>query len=284
MRFPQKSALTLMIASLSIGAQAGMQALDDDTLSGVTGQAGVTIEVRVTPGSEITVGEVEYTNTDTGGSVVIENTKVSSLNQTQTIDVLTDGRLQMGTEDSLGMEVSVGSVYTLSKADANGDRIQSKALVSDVSLNLDQGGGKTYIGSYAAQKAAAANEGGLGATVLEKWTSAGDVEIDGSTVVIRAPSKIKINSGGLKALDGALEISGLSFNDPTNPDNNWVTNDQTIYAISGDPSQGGGIYIVGGEMKGTLTINDTKIGGSSIGSVAVRNINTSGMVQRIYGH
>jgi hypothetical protein len=73
----------------------------------------------------------------------------------------------------------------------------------------------------------------------------------------------------------AVEIENLSF---MGSDGGLVKVDQVIWADSS------AVYMQIGEIKGDLNIAAINIGGSSIGSVAVRDINLAGMTQKIYGH
>lgn len=85
MKFLKKASLAAAIAAASISAQAGMVALDDETMAATTGQAGVTIEINI-GGSGVTVGEIEYTDTGSGttggGSVLLQNINVNNMGST----------------------------------------------------------------------------------------------------------------------------------------------------------------------------------------------------------
>src|SRR5690554_3643730 len=65
MKLFQKSALAVAIAAVPFLSVNAMEALDDATLSEMTGQAGVTIETQV-DATGITIGSIEYTDTDSG--------------------------------------------------------------------------------------------------------------------------------------------------------------------------------------------------------------------------
>ena len=85
----------------------------------------------------------------------------------------------------------------------------------------------------------------------------------------------------------AIKVNNVTFNDgvETTPGNyGYATVNQKIWAQGGDAAQGGGVYINMGGITGTLTVGSVEIGGASIGSLAVKNIDLSGMTQRIYGH
>src|SRR5690554_2831412 len=75
MKLFQKTALAVAIAAVPFLSVNAMEALDDATLSNMTGQAGVTIETTVDGTQGITIGSIEYTDTGSGatggGSLVI---------------------------------------------------------------------------------------------------------------------------------------------------------------------------------------------------------------------
>ena len=68
MKLFQKSALAVAIAAVPFLSVNAMEALDDATLSEMTGQAGVTIETTVDGTQGITIGSIEYTDTNSGAA------------------------------------------------------------------------------------------------------------------------------------------------------------------------------------------------------------------------
>ena len=68
----KKLVLVTAIAATPLVANAQLKALNDSTLSGVTGQAGVTVELQ----TEIGIGSVVYTDTDTNGQFRIDGIAV----------------------------------------------------------------------------------------------------------------------------------------------------------------------------------------------------------------
>ena len=90
----------------------------------------------------------------------------------------------------------------------------------------------------------------------------------------------------------AVKLSGVQFYAMVDHDNNAATPDvrqgatidQTIWAKGGSAALGGGVYIQINSIKGTLDIAGIEMGGASIGSVKVSDLNLAGMTQRIYGH
>lgn len=66
-----------------------------------------------------------------------------------------------------------------------------------------------------------------------------------------------------------------------------ISLNQVIWAVGGDASQPGsdaGVYIQMGAMDMNIGVADIKIGGGSIGALAINGLELAGMTQRIYGH
>lgn len=130
MKLFQKSALAVAIAAVPFLSVNAMEALDDATLSEMTGQAGVTIESTL-DSDGITVGSIQYTDE---GSVYINDISVKSdtvggYTSTQTIDVDTDGNLLTRTVTEGGQVITVGAVELRSTAQAMSH--DSTAYVND---------------------------------------------------------------------------------------------------------------------------------------------------------
>ncbi|MCD8524185.1 MAG: hypothetical protein LRY72_18280 [Saccharospirillaceae bacterium] len=116
-------------------------------MSGITGQAGVTIEIDI-DSSGVSVGEVEYKDE---GSVILQNIQISDVdNLTQTVDVDPSGNLIIAHGEVSGIKLAIGD----SAADADGKysavALKSSAgeiaeLVNDMALTVDLGAGSTTI-------------------------------------------------------------------------------------------------------------------------------------------
>lgn len=153
MKFLKKATLAAAVAVAPFAAQAELKAMDDAMMSATTGQAGVTIEIDM-DASGITVGEVAYTDQ---GTLVLENIQVSETDITQTIDVLTDGSLQIGMETSNNLTIDIGNGV---EAGSSAVALRSTAgeqteVVNDVHLVVDLQSNDTTIVNMAAAGAAA---------------------------------------------------------------------------------------------------------------------------------
>ncbi len=89
--------------------------------------------------------------------------------------------------------------------------------------------------------------------------------------------------GSAYANGSAVQVGGLKFYG-TGGEGTAATIEQTIWAKGGDAASGGGVYVQIGQIAGTLDVGSIAMGGASIGSVKVSDINLAGMTQRIYGH
>ena len=304
MKFLKKASLAAAIAAASISAQAGMVALDDATMSDVTGQAGVTIEITIdTQG--ISVGEIEYIDE---GSVSLQNLTVKNVtNLTQTIDVDASGNLLLGMSGVNGMEIALGDDGTgaFSAVALRSTLGETTELINNLDMTLNLGASTTTIANLAAAGNAAAlgitgdaatgsvailantaieitdmNVGAFGYTAAQAATRAAAARAGGAIADTDAAEEalaLELATGS------AVQIEGLKFYGVGGVGTS-ATIEQTIWAKGGTVAQGGGVYIQLGEISGTLDIAGIRMGGESIGSVKVSDINLAGMTQRIYGH
>jgi len=332
MKFLKKASLAAAIAAASISAQAGMVALDDETMAATTGQAGVTIEINI-GSAGITVGEIEYIDK---GSVLMQNLKISNVkNLTQTIDVDDNGNLLLGVTGVDGVEVALGDVGTgeFSAVALKSTAGEVTELVNNLSMkfnlgqtdtkiiNLQAAGNATAIaalpdgtqvdpqynlhGGYNARTGSVAitsntaieitdmNVGAFGYTKAQADTRAAAalagnqlVDLNGDNTVDTAD---RDQYAAQLASGSAVQINNLKFYG-TGGAGTKATIEQTIWAKGGSAGQngtadqGGGVYIQLGQIAGTLEVGGIAMGGSSIGSLKVSDINLAGMTQRIYGH
>ncbi len=315
MKFLKKASLAAAIAAASISAQAGMVALDDETMAATTGQAGVIIEINI-GSAGITVGEIEYIDE---GSVLMQNLKISNVkNLTQTIEVDVNGNLLLGVTGVDGVEVALGDVGT---GEFSAVALKSAAgevteLVNNLSMEFNLGQTDTkIINLQAAGNAAAVAALPDGTQVDPQYNLHGGYNARTGSVAITSNTAIEIvdmdlgafgytrqqadtradaNNNGVVdageqatadalASGSAVQINDLKFYG-TGGVGTKATIEQTIWAKAGNATQGGGVYIQLGQIKGTLEVGGIAMGGNSIGSLKVSDINLAGMTQRIYGH
>ena len=281
-----KLTLASAIAAASFSTNA-MQALDDATLSDVTGQSGVTIELNFASGigddAAATVGKVTYTDE---GQVQINNIQVGSneanFKITQTIDVESDGKLVMGVDAVDGLNVQVESVHLAAAPVGAGNAIGAvvgDSLVSDVNLNIDLGATTTTIGANSLFTRPDTTVGAApGATIANAVDNNAGQGVTDSTIVIKSEASVELTPSSADALGGQVKLREITFNDGGT--GNKASINQTIYASNG------GLNIIIDSIEGDLNIGRIELGNNnqSIGSIAVSDISLSGVTQRIYGH
>src|SRR5690554_1243698 len=241
MKLFQKSALAVAIAAVPFLSVNAMEALDDAALSEMTGQAGVTIETEVNK-EGITIGSIEYTDTLDGtgtdiggGKLIIDNNgqagagitiqgwdidtdEAASSYSRQTIDINSGGDLITKTEnvDGFGGDVITESAKKLSVgavnlADSNGGNKVS--LVSDLEMVMVSGNSEAHIINVKGTTSDLA--------AYDIGAAAGDVDASAASngkIAIVTRSKSRIHNLDVKALDGAVSITGLSYGGGTDGD------------------------------------------------------------------
>ncbi|UZK03666.1 DUF6160 family protein [Venatoribacter cucullus] len=314
MKFLKKASLAAAIAAASISAQAGMVALDDETMAATTGQAGVTIEINI-GSAGITVGEIEYIDE---GSVLMQNLKVSNVtNLKQTIDVDANGNLLLGVTGVNGVQVALGDTAADTSGQFSAVALKSTAgevteLVNNLDMTFNLGETNTKVLNMAAAGNATAiaalptsaqtgsvailanttieitdmNVGAFGYTKAQAENLAAAARAGGT---IADDDAVEAGYASQLANGSAVQITGLKFYG-TGGVGTGATIEQTIWAKGGSAGQngtadqGGGVYIQLGQIAGTLEVGGIAMGGESIGSLKISDINLAGMTQRIYGH
>lgn len=309
MKLFQKSALAVAIAAVPFLSVNAMEALDDAALSEMTGQAGVTIETTLDQ-TGITIGSIQYTDTadstnpnDIGGGSLLINGDVDGegngiriqgwnplTNQAadstsrQTIDINEHGDLITksvqiegfgGAERPVtGKRIQVGSVNL-----QNADATATVSLVSNLDMIMIEGGSAAHILNLQGDNSTR----DISAYVIDGKTV--DASAADGNIAIVTSSTSAISNLDVDALDGAVEIRGLSYGD-SNHAQGLMSSTQVIWAKGGDAltNADAGVFIQGSDSVGTLAIESISIGGGTIGSVAINNISQKGSTMRIYGH
>jgi hypothetical protein len=199
MKTLKKITLASAIAAAPFMAQAELTPMDDTLMGNTTGQAGVTVEINI-DGGGISVGEIEYTDE---GSVLIQNVQISNVNNlTQTIDVNTDGDLEigMGAVDNINIALAGdGLTSAVALKSVAGDVTE---LVNNVDMQVDVGPHTTYIRNLASRSAADITGTGAGQLGLPTDAAGGSVAIQ-STVAVRIDS---LNVGAFGYTDAQATV------------------------------------------------------------------------------
>lgn len=304
MKFLKKATLAAAIAAAPFAAQAELKAMDDSSMSATTGQAGIIIETTI-GGAGISIGEIEYTDTDTKGSVALEQVRVNNItNLTQEINVDGTGSVLItstSTVDDMSLKIggevdstAYSAVELRSAPDAQGVRVANE-LVESVDLTLDLGSQSITVHNLGATTLGAKNTA-LAGTTAANLSNTIAIEVDGSLAIEDLDVELFGKSTDVSG-DAVVSLQNIQFYNDADNDGEYDDNaaeqvsltDTVIYAVDATASTalglGGnaGVVIQSGNIAGTLQIGKIGIGDGNIGQVALKNINLAGMTTVIRG-
>lgn len=270
MKFLKKASLAASIAAVSFAANAELVAMDEMAMAAATGQAGIDLDIQLQGTDAISIGSVVYTDTANvdgtdGGSLSISNINIGvadnadgsegTLLLTNTIDITSDGDLQIVGGEVDGLLVSVGSI----------DLSGGANLVSGLAMEINMGESTTII-SEAVED------------VVGSGFDADGVN-DGATKISHSGS-FEIVDGSVNLLDGGIQISGLKVYNADAADNK-VTTDVIMW------TDANALNIKAG-FEGTIELGSVALGSAadaaSIGSVAINNLSMTGATIKVSGH
>lgn len=250
-----------MVNSTSAGQQLRLQVGGIELVDNTTGNTNANSELLNSLDLKLELGATSTTKIH---NVDIANTAAGTTS---------DGNGGFYAIQELGNFGVVGQYAT----NTSGLVIEADAGVKIVDMDLSLFGYSDAQGTLIANGAAATagytadDTTDAAGTDLEAFDAAanggdGDGKIDAAEIA---------NYSTYVANNAAVNIQDLTFDDGAG---GVVNVEQTIWADSS------GVYIQVGALAGNLSIGAIEIGGESIGAVAMRNINLSGMTQKIYGH
>jgi len=271
----KKIALISAIAAVSAGAQAELKSLDDAVMSDLTGQAGVSIELT----TQVKIAEFKYTDE---GSFSVSDITIGGASQDQTF--------------VSGVDASGNYVYTTVAGGTNLD---------DLVINIDINAGgdaeiklATLTGlpiDFGVSTGAMSLSGTDGTSVLLSSLSMDgllfqlDIVADNGTAIVGATS------------DAALTIDAEFIVSDLDADVSFLAVGLEDVRITGNGAHGGAQ--VGVSMYATTAVGSAsalgiqvddlylnvdmpivKIGGTSIGKVALNGVQLNNTVLKVYGH
>ncbi|SIS69832.1 hypothetical protein SAMN05421686_103336 [Thalassolituus maritimus] len=263
MKFLKKASLAASIAAVSFAANAELVAMDEMAMAAATGQAGIDLDVTLTGANAISIGEIEYTDTNEdgqtsdGGRLAITGINIGtpsgSITLNHTIDIDADGNLNIAqssyTED---LQISVASIDTR----AAGTGTDSAAnLLSNLSLVMDVAPSTTVIGSNAAGDTTIAMDGAF-----------------------------KIKSGSVELLNGAIGVTSLSFTGSDTVTVDGVDYTDLVTTDIDMTANASGLAVTINSLQGDLNLGGVTMGGSTVGDIAVKNLALAGASILISGH
>lgn len=247
MKFLKKASLAASIAAVSFAANAELVAMDEMSMAAATGQAGIDIDITLEGTNAISIEDILYTDTDTGGGISIDNLTLgkadgTDLVLTNAIDVTADGDITIATGDVAGLLIHVDGVYTV---DSNGDNAANLVGNTDIVLNM------TASTTVITQNA--------GSTVISNTVANGGT-----------PGTVTIVSADIELLNGAITLGGVTS-----------TAMSTAHTLTFDST---GVAISDLDLNGDITIADVKLGTDSIGSLQLTNLALNNASIKISGH
>ena len=263
MKFLKKASLAASIAAVSFAANAELVAMDESALAAATGQAGIDIDINL--GSDvdaISIGSITWTDTAdatnpddiSGGGVSLTTVTLGSANNTpvvltNSIDVNADGEIVIQTGAVNNLRLGIASVDTVGLNSAN--------LARNVSLDMNLTGSTITIGA----------------------TADNDGDGNDDTLITTRGGSVEITDGSADLLNGAIGLSGIKaygLDASGNPSGGLSTDADILF-------NNNGITVSNLNLAGTIELGDVALGGSSIGSVAISNIEMSASLT-ISGH
>jgi hypothetical protein len=166
--------------------------------------------------------------------------------------------------------------------------IKMNASVEVTDMNLGLFGYTAKQGNYLVASKLAAGDGNATTTAATYLDAATGKLTAAAGATNLSPSQTAQQAAEALATGSAIGIEGVTVEAK---DGGAIALNQVIWAVGGDASVapaagqlGAGVYIQLGEMDMNIGVEAIKIGGSSIGSLAVNGLELGGMTQRIYGH
>ncbi|PVY78261.1 hypothetical protein C8D92_102301 [Tamilnaduibacter salinus] len=269
-----KLALATAIAAAPFAAQAELKAMDDSSMGNVTGQSGVTIELETQVGIDTVTytdeGQFNLSNVNIGGGDGDASNGVDGLldNLKVEIDVAGDG-------DAL---IHVGTTET----DANGNPEPIDFGVSIGKATLD--GTDTNDSTLLASNIGI--EGNLAALDIQVDTATDELLVDTSFNVV--DMDMTVDFLGVTVED--MQVMGADFFETEGTQANATAAAQFANAslviakttAADGSTEGLGISV--DDITADVRVGATIIGGESIGTIAMDNLNVTDTEMVVYGH
>ncbi len=286
----KKSLLALSVAAMPMAASADLQPMTDNDMGNVTGQEGVTIELS----TALTIDQIEYSQ-DTNGSFLVDNVRVGGWDADDNLDVSIDIDLadngdaqikvfSIGDLAPVQMGIDVGSIGLAGTDSA--DDATSATLISD--LQMDMLVSQLYID--AKTENIVGDNQDVGSIQIQNRFVVTDLDVDFDVAAVTLENARMAGPGSMSTLQ----------QDPqnTNFDALALGNGVQVNAAVG---AGSSIGVERGLGSGkapadadVLRVNvenfaadmwmpTVNVGGSSIGSVAIHNLNVTDTDMAVYG-
>ena len=307
----KKLALATAVAAAPFAAQAELQAMDDNMMGNVTGQAGVTIALE----PQVSIGQFTYTDDGTfavkdinlGGALASSSQSASDYASSTGAGALLDQlEIKIDIAEDGDAIIHVGSLQT----DGSGNPIPIDWGMTAGSMELEGNGGENTVlvsnmdawGLLGALDIVVdtddvAGQAGTGTLNIDAAFTVEEMSFDVDFLGVGiAGMTIKGSESGGEAL-GAAGLAQIFGEDPANltpEEQRKVGLAQAGFAIVGlDIYKGNGL---GASTKtGVLRVDvddvlmdinvaETNIGGANIGTIGIDNLHISNTKLAVYGH
>ena len=315
----KKIILTLAITAISNGANAELKALDDSTMSQMTGQAGLTIEIN---NANISIGEIAYKD---GGYIFMGETGLggAGLAQTKNGQAVTHGmmldniKLTVDVAGDASDSAALQSAWGLNKlnnpnliASVNNQGTHGETAVSikdgdlvvgidaiDQSELIDFGAytDRVSLGASTLQAGDGASNSGttlMSDVVISGYVGPIDIVIDGSSNNLNINSYLEVTNG-----KATMDFIGTSFdfkihnrrgNDVLVYDNSATGESVSFFHaqmdIGANPSINKGLMVNITDASGDMDLTNITFGSTpTIGDVYITDLSLQANLD-IYGH
>ncbi|GFS20585.1 hypothetical protein ElyMa_005060300 [Elysia marginata] len=270
----KKLPLAIAISSvMAATAQAELKALEDEAMSEMTGQSGITVEIEM----KATVGEVKYTDE---GSITLEGITLHNdadpddlLKQKIEIDLLENNDLAAATQAKASgdaVQISISETNMDVEVDAIRTGVNSLGAIEIDDLKMDG----TTLTVYSLKDSKGI---GVDAVINQEIGRLAITDVDGANNV--AGDK----NGGTVALNSidvsSLDMTGTEITVVDGADNAFGTNDAVKISM---PGINGGKITVGGIQLGSATGDGYDRFDQTIGSVNIEGLDLAGSDMYVY--
>lgn len=294
----KKSLIAVSMAAMPLTGFAELQPMDDTQMSGVTGQAGVTIELS----TAATIDEIAYSQGASTGSVLVNNVRIGGHDDGETLDVdinidladtngdvsgadnppsdLQDGdalievRPQGSTIAPVQVGIDAGSLGLESS-----DGSDSATLISDLSADF-------WVSQFditaRVDNTLGGDDGSGSLRIRNRFAAELDVDFD-----VAAVSLENVRIAGAGTMDDlqssspnfdALAVSGAQINAEIGAGDTLSSNSDIDETLRVDLAEfNADIWMP------TINVGNNTAGDSSIGSVGISNLNLTDTQMAIYG-
>ena len=303
-----KTLLATILASATFVAQAELKPLGDEALADITGQAGI----RLGLGLDLNIGALEYIDTDEGGGTLsLQGIEINS-NQFQTDENGNFTDINDEIIDLTDLQDNFDEIYDRLVVVANPDGSGPLRGATDITVDIDVVGDQLVfttapifdldvlvddiVISSNTENPASSSIGGIGilnvrspGSTLEISGGGADVEGNDSGLTISTTLNsrfdfVYFDDADVRAdiLDessdrsGTLSLEGVTFSGDA--ENGGIeVNNLTIDVVDDQ------LQIALPQITGTIAVDSVNIGDTSIGSLAIRNLNLAGTTISISG-